>query len=159
MVHRPQPQPTSNQQPSLATLERPVRYRITLEPAACSPVEVPIGIYEPISHERVYGAVRIQVRTRFHIPGNWFAADILSQNGSARFQRKVVCVLTNKAAVGDVEGSVVPGASEDPQEFRIEQSLHPSCLVRQLDCGTWQVGLAMRGLGRFVGKRRLTIQK
>ncbi len=84
---------------------------------------------------------------------------MLSENGGVRFQRKAVCVLTNKAAVGDVEGSMVPGASQDLQEFRIEQSLHPSCLVRQLHCGTWQVGLAMRGLGRFVGKRRLTIQR
>src|SRR6267143_2618769 len=68
-----------NQQPSLAALERPVGYRITLEPAACSPVQVSIGIYEPIFHERVYGAVRVQVRARFHVPRNWFAADMLSE--------------------------------------------------------------------------------
>lgn len=59
-----------NQQSSFATLERPVGYGITLEPASCPPVEVPIGIYEPISHERVYGAVRVQVRARFHVPRN-----------------------------------------------------------------------------------------
>jgi len=74
-----------NQQPSLAAFERPVGYRITLEPAPCWPIEVSIGIYEPISHERVYGAVRVQVRARFHVPGNWFAADMLSENGGARF--------------------------------------------------------------------------
>jgi hypothetical protein len=48
---------------------------------------------------------------------------------------------------------MVPGASQDLHEFRIEQGLHSSYLVRQLHFAIWRVGLAMRGLASSSASR------
>ena len=101
--------------------ERPMGDGIAPEVAPRPPVEISVGINQPIVYEGIDGTVWMEMPTGRHVLRNGFAPHRVRENRDALFEGKLVTTFARKAAFVDAKTGMIPGAGQDPHTLWSKQ--------------------------------------
>src|SRR5208282_1172807 len=100
-----------HQQLTVAAKQWPMRNGIAAEVAPRFPVEIAIGIHEPVAYEDVDRTIPVLLTARSHVVRNRFSPNRFREDGDVAFHGKLMPAIANKAPIMRAQIGLIRGTS------------------------------------------------
>src|SRR5580704_3143898 len=94
---------------------RPCRNWVFGKAPSNGPIKIPVGVYDPIVHERVHRAGRVQ-SAMTHVSRTWFAAWVICEDRNSHLHAEGMIAFTKKSIIRKQQFGSVEGARQSSQK-------------------------------------------
>lgn len=122
-----------NEESAFAVAERPTRNRIPRQAASHAPIQIAIGIHDPVVHKRVdplgSGSIVSELRARWHVERHGLASRTVGEDWHTLLCPKAVILSADERALAVAKRRVIMRASQNMKKRFVEQT--SPCLLLQ----------------------------